>query len=223
MNIKSRAELIGDVIDKLIRAGKYTLLFSLIKAFRQGLVYGVKVRAPHALVLNLVWSSGPLRAIPGKVLHVTRIHALGLALSSVIFTLTTTLLRQLQFTLKREPSGSLALSRDTTSRWWHGALGGFLVGYCMWGDFSSSVHMQMMMYIASRVLVALYHVVSQRLGFKGTVKHYRIYSGLLWALLMTLIQVEPETLQSSMRASLNYVFFQSKRFSCFKDLIVQHR
>lgn len=213
---------VREIIDDMIKSGKYIALFTILKAFRQGVVYGTKVRAPHALVLNLVWGSGPLIAIPRKVFQVTKTHAMGLALSSVIYTLVTQILKQTNFRLTRE-SGSLVVSRIPAVQWWHAALGGFLVGYFAWGDYTSGVHMQMMMYIASRLLVAMYLLISEKAGFTGTAQHYRIYSGLLWATLMTILCVEPAVLQASMRKSLEYVFLETNRFTGFRDLFICHK
>lgn len=222
MPLSDHTEAVKEIINDMIKSGKYVALFTLLKAFRQGLVYGTKVRAPHALVLNLVWGSGSLTAIPGKVFQVTKTHALGLALSSVIYTLVTQLLKHANFRLTRE-SGSLVVSRVPAVQWWHATLGGFLVGYFAWGDYTSGVHMQMMMYIASRLLVALYLMISEKAGFVGTAQHYRIYSGVLWATLMTILCVEPEVLQASMRKSLEYVFLETHCFSSFRDLVIRHR
>jgi peroxisomal membrane protein 4 len=38
-----------NTIDKFIAAGNYKDFLSIIKGFRNGLVYGVKIRFPHAL------------------------------------------------------------------------------------------------------------------------------------------------------------------------------
>lgn len=218
----SHHSLVVQTVDEMIKSGKYLALFTLIKAFRQGLVYGVKVRAPHALVLNLVWGSGPLRAIPKKVFAVTKTHALGLAYSSVIFVVVTRLLQMMTFNVRTE-SGSLVVARAPPSlRWWHSAAGGFLIGFLAWGDASSGVHQQMMMYIVSRLVVALYQIASERVGFEGSAMQYRVYSGCLWALLMTLLTVEPESLQASMRKSLEYVFLENKYFSSFQSLFLRH-
>lgn len=201
------------LIDELIRKRKYILFFMLVKAFRQGIVYGTKVRAPHATVLNLVWGSGPWIAIPRKVFEVTKTHALGLGMSGVIFTLVTQLLTT-KVIWRAGDRGAL--------KPWHSAVAGFLVGFYAWGDPTSAVHMQMMMYILPRLAVALYHIASEAVDFKGTKQHYRIYSGLLWATLMVLVNTKPQTLQISMRKSLEYIFSENGSFTGFNDLILRH-
>jgi peroxisomal membrane protein 4 len=43
---------------------KYQPLLALIKGARNGLVYGVKVRFPHALVMTLLFSRAESVAVP---------------------------------------------------------------------------------------------------------------------------------------------------------------
>lgn len=208
------------VIDEIIRSGKYALLFSLIKAFRDGLVYGTKVRAPHATVLELVWGSGPPRNIPGKVLRITATHAFGLGFASVIFTLVTRLLRTLQEVAKgTADSPSLTVQRTYSSTWWHHSLAGFLIGYLAWGNISNKVHQQMLIYVVSRLMVALLNLYSHRVGYHATPHHYRLFSGAMWAMLMTILFMSPGSLQVNMRKSLEYVFLESNRFSSIRELI----
>lgn len=221
---KNEAGLVVEVLNEMIRSGKYALIFTLIKAFRQGLVYGAKVRAPHATVLELVWGSGSLQKIPGKVLRLTSTHALGLGFSSVIFTIVTRLLRALTTMTQqnRETSSSLVHSEASPSTWWHHTVAGFLVGYFAWGNATSKVHQQMLIYVVSRLLVAVLQIVSLRVGYNATPLHYRLFSGAMWALLMTILFAVPRCLQVNMRKSLEYVFLETDRFTCIRELIGRH-
>lgn len=217
------ARFIREVVDTMIRCGKYHLLFVLIKSLRQGIVYGTKIRAPHATVLELVWGSGPLRKIPGKVLRVTATHAASLGLSAFIFSIVTRLLGALRGQrLHSWNSTSLANQNASSRVWGHYTIAGFLIGYLAWGKMSNKVHQQMLIYVVSRLLVALFQIVSQRRHFTATPQHYRLFSGTMWAILMTILCTSPGSLQVNMRRSLEYVFLQSDRFSCFHDLIIRH-
>lgn len=223
MGERSFARFIYEVVDTMIRCGKYHLLFILIKSLRQGIVYGTKIRAPHATVLELVWGSGPLRKIPGKVLRVTATHAAGLGFSSLIFAIVTRLLGALRGArLRSGNSTSLTGACTSSPVWWHYTIAGFLVGYLAWGKISSKVHQQMLIYVVSRLLVAFFQLASHRRHYTATPEHYRLFSGSMWAILMTILCASPGSLQVNMRKSLEYVFLQTDRFSCFHDLIMRH-
>lgn len=193
-----------DMIDRMIKSGDFDILFTALKGFRNGVVYGARVRAPHALVLNLVWSKAPYRTIPAKIFSVTKAHAIGLGFSSVIFAVVRGALRALQ--------GREAL--------WHTTLAGFLLGAVCWGDVGSAVHMQMMMYMLSRIVCAWYHLVVSRFSLRVPSYAFRAYMGALYAITLTLLAVRPETLQSSMRHSLAYIFTDSSKFSSWYDVFV---
>lgn len=188
----------------MIASGDFALLFTALKGFRNGVVYGTRVRAPHALVLNLVWSKAPYRTIPGKVLQVTKTHALGLGWSAVVFALTRGILQRLQ----------------GTRQIWHDALAGFLIGFLFWGNPSNGVHIQMMMYMIARVICALYHLLSARMRLNIPTKAYRFFSGALWSCTILFLLYEPQMLQSSMLQSLRYIFQDSGRFNNWYDLLV---
>lgn len=65
--------------EKFILNPKYRPLLVLIKAIRNGLVYGAKVRFPHALVMVFLFRPGTLREKIRMVYKATRQHALNLA------------------------------------------------------------------------------------------------------------------------------------------------
>lgn len=48
-----------DTITQLILDPKYHDILSIVKGFRNGIVYGAKVRFPHALVMTFLFKSGP--------------------------------------------------------------------------------------------------------------------------------------------------------------------
>lgn len=193
-----------ELVNRMIQSGDFDVLFRCLKGFRNGVVYGTRVRAPHALVLNLVWSKAPYRTIPRKVWDVTLQHALGLGGSAVTFA-------AVRGALERIRGHSSVL---------HDGLAGFMIGFVFWGNSCSNVHLQMMMYMLSRVLCALYNVVVSRANLKVPSFMYRVYMGVLWAATVIVLSVSPTALQSSMRQSLEYIFYESSRFTNWYDLLV---
>lgn len=194
-----------DRLNRMIRSGDFDVLFTSLKGFRNGVVYGTRVRAPHALVLNLVWSKAPYKSMPRKIFEVTKTHALGLGFSSVIFTVVRALLRSLQ-------GGRSAV--------WHTTVAGFLVGFLCWGDVASAVHLQMMMYMLSRVICAYYHLIVKKFNVQVPALSFRIYMGVLYSMVMTLLLLHADTLQPSMRQSLEYIFSDSSKYTSWYDVFV---
>lgn len=47
-----------DAINQLIFDPKYQDILSILKGFRNGVVYGAKVRFPHALVMTILFKTG---------------------------------------------------------------------------------------------------------------------------------------------------------------------
>lgn len=48
-----------DALNQLILDPKYHDVLTIVKALRNGIVYGAKVRFPHALVMTVLFKSGP--------------------------------------------------------------------------------------------------------------------------------------------------------------------
>jgi peroxisomal membrane protein 4 len=63
-------------------------LLAVVKAARNGAVYGAKVRFPHALVMVFMFRSGTIRQKVQLVFKATRTHASNLARFAVIYKMT---------------------------------------------------------------------------------------------------------------------------------------
>ncbi|KAI8855197.1 hypothetical protein BC829DRAFT_412426 [Chytridium lagenaria] len=50
-----------DAFNQILTSEKYHDLFAIIKGFRNGAVYGAKIRFPHALVMTFLFRSGTAR------------------------------------------------------------------------------------------------------------------------------------------------------------------
>lgn len=193
-----------DRINTMIASGDFDILFHALKGFRNGVVYGTRVRAPHALVLNLVWSKSPYSSMPAKIFKVTKTHALGLGYSAALYAVVRGVLRWMQ----------------GTTHMWHNALAGFLIGACFWGDANNGVHIQMMMYILARLICGLFHLITNKLAVPVPSYAYRVYMGGLWSLVILFLVYSPDKLQSSMTQSLQYIFQESNKFSSWYDVFV---
>merc|ERR550532_2264629 len=66
-------------INQLLASGKYHSILALIKGFRNGLVYGAKIRFPHALVMTFLFKGGPLLTKARAIFDATYTHSTNLA------------------------------------------------------------------------------------------------------------------------------------------------
>ncbi|KAH8145085.1 uncharacterized protein LAJ45_10865 [Morchella importuna] len=118
-------------------------LLTILKGLRNGLVYGTKVRFPHALVMVLLFRTGTLRSKATQILTATRTHATNLGLFVTLYKTTMLALRHLSPTGKERSADSFVA----------GALGGYVVFGR--GGSGNSVNMQIVVYVFARVVLAL--------------------------------------------------------------------
>eukprot|EP00758_Cryptobia_borreli_P008330 Tbor_TRINITY_DN5381_c2_g1::TRINITY_DN5381_c2_g1_i2::g.4640::m.4640/K13350/PXMP4, PMP24; peroxisomal membrane protein 4 len=133
-------------MNRMILSGDYRILLDAIKGYRNGFVYGVKVRAPHSLVMNLLWSRGPIDVMAKKIVKASIMHGSKLAQFAFVFKMFHGLLSKLS------PSGTQE---------WHAALIGGICGALFWGDHNPIV-VQVNMYVLSRILSGfLFHFIDK--------------------------------------------------------------
>ncbi|KAI4850850.1 peroxisomal membrane protein 4 [Aureobasidium sp. EXF-8845] len=190
---------------------------SLLKALRNGLVYGTKVRFPHALVMILLFRSGPLSSKLSSVLKATKQHARNLATFAFLY-------KFLMLAQKSIRPQGKELSSDSFVA---GAVG----GYYVFGRSRSSVNQQIVIYVAARVVLAAASLAVQprgdntllggKYGGRGGMgivglsdknreavrKHaWPVFASLSWACVMWLFRFYPDMLQPSLRSSMTYLW-----------------
>ncbi|KAJ8298893.1 hypothetical protein KUTeg_022953 [Tegillarca granosa] len=67
-------------INRLLASGAYQPALSVIKGFRNGAVYGAKIRFPHALVMTLLFKRGSLKEMAKGIAEATYTHSRNLAM-----------------------------------------------------------------------------------------------------------------------------------------------
>jgi len=187
----------------MIRSGDYKLLLDLIKGFRNGFVYGCKVRAPHALLMTLLWSRGPIDEMAQKIFKAIRIHAMNLAKTAFTVKLVIGLLAKLQ---------GAALP-------WHTAAAGAIAGGLFWSE-NNPVNVQVLLYLLSRVLSALAFVYMEKNQVKAPSNAFRIYAATIWAAIIFLFYNYPQTLQTSLASSMNYIYLESSKYDSLRNLLL---
>jgi len=208
-------------------------VLSLIKGIRNGIVYGSKVRFPHALVMIFLFRSGTFRQKALLVLKATRQHAHNLALFALIYKSALHIL--------------LRLSPHQKPRSLDPFVAGMLGGYVVFGRSRSSVSQQIVIYVFARSMLGLAKLAIQPRGTTSAVTPGRAYgdvyrggwevvkstkireaieknawpvfASMSWAGVMWLFWWHPDVLQPSLRSSMNYIYVESDTWDSFRTLV----
>lgn len=206
-------------LERFILNPKYHQPLVLVKAIRNGLVYGTKVRFPHAFVMVMLFRSGTIREKLWLVFKATRQHATNLAKFAFLY-------KSSMLALKNVNGGK----EESV----HTFLAGLFGGYWVFGhgkSASSSVNQQIVIYVFARVVLALAKLMVQPPGDNSLVggaygghggrgmlglneqqletlrKHsWPVFASLSWASVMWLFRWYPETIQTSLRSSMTYMY-----------------
>ena len=100
---------------------------AVIKGIRNGLVYGAKIRFPHALVMTFLFREGDVVSKLYWILQATKQHALNLGKFVGIFKLIMLLLH------KYSPSALLKQQGEAKSVDWRPFVAGVVGGYVVFG------------------------------------------------------------------------------------------
>lgn len=194
----------ASLVENAIKSGDYKWLFDAIKGFRNGLVYGCKVRAPHSLVMNLLFSRdlGP-NEMAKRIFNATKQHGMNLAKFAFVF---------------KSCIGILAKAQGGPAPW-HAFVVGGLCGYLFWGE-NSPVNVQVNMYLLSRIISGFLFLLMTKYQLNLGPSAFRLYASLMWACVMFLFYHYPNVLQNSLQTSMNYIYRESDRYSNFNDLVL---
>jgi peroxisomal membrane protein 4 len=88
----------------------------------------------------------------------------------------------------------------------HALIAGAVGGYFIWGRYSA-VNYQIVLYLASRVMVAMYKRLLER-GGVGSVsdRTYRLGAAAVWGIVMMLFEQSPEVLHPSLKSSMDEIY-----------------
>ncbi|XP_067936354.1 peroxisomal membrane protein 4-like isoform X3 [Watersipora subatra] len=182
----------------------YHSILAILKGLRNGAVYGAKIRLPHAFVMTFLFRSGPLKEKLAWILDATRQHSTNLA----------------KFVFIYKSLCKLFSWSEGKPKQYHSAIAAFVGGYIVFGK-RTSVNEQINMYLLSRILFGL-----TRLGIeKGYVRDpkvetFPIFAAIVWGIVLWLFEYYPNTLQSSLRSSMTYLYHDSERWTSIWDFLV---
>lgn len=202
----------------------YRPLLEILRSSRNGIVYGGKIRFSHALVINLLYRSGPIKPRLKQVLKATKEHSVVLAAFAIVYKTAVNVLKQEQ--VLGEKVG--------LAKFLAGAFAGWVVYSQHFDTFNPGITHQITLYCFLRVLIAVGKILldlalqcrqpslrikgdlvkfndlndAQVRRFKSKIynKLWKYFAVLTWALVMFIYDYQPQYLQSSLRHSMAYIY-----------------
>ncbi|GAA96043.1 hypothetical protein E5Q_02704 [Mixia osmundae IAM 14324] len=231
-------------LDRLVADPRYRDILAIVKGARNGLVYGAKVRFPHALVMTVLFHSTPWSQRARFVYNATKQHSLNLCKFVTIYK--TALL------LQRYLNGGKERSLDTF-------FAGLIGGWTVFGE-RNAVNEQIVLYVVSRVVTSALPRQSTPASRSGTGKPvamvpqgsaptanaaakasassvpnppgwpyprplppdskvFEVVAAATWGAVMWLFAHRRQNLQSGMVNSMQYLYLDSEVWSGVKTLI----
>lgn len=212
------------ILESIILNPKYADYLAILKAARNGAVYGAKVRFPHALVMIFLFRSGTVREKISLILRATKTHAQNLAKYAMVYKLTMLVLKHM---------GSTPGKEGKFDTFFAGLLGGYLVfGRRSKRGHISSVSKQIVIFVFARVVLAAAQLSIQ--PHMGIIKNpemtkrisydaWPVFAALSWGSVMWLFRWYPDTVQSGLRSSMDYIYVQSDHWDSLRNFIVYNK
>lgn len=178
---------------------------SAIQGLSNGVFYGAKIRFTHSLVMSILFSSGSVRQRLKKILHSTKDHAKNLGCFVFIFKSIVCLLVKL---LKRQ---------SPVIHFFSAAIG--TISYIE----DSPINTQTAFYLLSRGLMGGVKLLNKKkiinTGKWIEKNSFSITTILCWGSVMTLFEVYPKSLQSSLTNSMEFLYHDSNRWEGWRNCI----
>ncbi|OAP63634.1 hypothetical protein AYL99_02861 [Fonsecaea erecta] len=224
-------DVLKDTVESIILNPDLAPLLAIVKAARNGAVYGAKVRFPHALVMVFLFRSGTIREKVRLVLRATRQHARNLAFFATVYKSAMLILRLLNPATPGKEG-----PYDTF-------FAGLLGGYVVFGrGKQGSVNQQIVIYVFARVILALARLSieppsatsttptptlwTQRLSpeVKAKIQNnaWPVFASLSWAFVMYIFRWQPESIQPSLRSSMKYIYVNSDYWDSFRNFLIHN-
>ncbi|KAI6045044.1 Tim17/Tim22/Tim23/Pmp24 family-domain-containing protein [Pisolithus marmoratus] len=189
---------------------------AILKGARNGFIYGVKVRFPHAVVMSILFGRGNWITRLQGILRATKEHAFNLAKFVSLYK--TTLL------LQRKVNGGKERGCDPF-------VAGLIGGYIVFGD-RSAVNEQIVFYVVSRVLASFLpraksdNSASSALATEAVVRpippdarYFSLFAALSWGAVMWLFKHQGQTIQPGMFNSMTYLYRDSEVWTDLRTLL----
>ncbi|XP_039200645.1 peroxisomal membrane protein 4 [Crotalus tigris] len=194
-------------VNSLLQQRRYQTTLALLKGFRNGAVYGVKIRAPHALVMTFLFKSGSLKEKLKAILQATYLHSRTLA--CFVFIYKGLMAMQSRMQGKKVPFQSF--------------LAAFIGGWLLFGE-NNNINSQINMYLLSRILFGLSRLAVEK-GYIPQPKQdpFPLFTALVWGIVLWLFEYHRHTLQPSLQSSMTYLYDDSNVWHDISDFLIHNK
>ena len=171
------------------------------------MVYGAKIRFPHALVMTFLFGRGTPREKLNFIFRATKQHALNLGTFTPLYKFLTIVLRRLY-----EATGGKGAVPQ-----WHSLVAGLIGGYYVFGE-RTPVNEQIVLYSSSRIIASFLPRAEVGKDWpagkpKPTDKSwFAAYATITWGVVMYLHQYRRETMQAGMVNSMDYLYHNAEKW-----------
>ncbi|KNE65003.1 hypothetical protein AMAG_10669 [Allomyces macrogynus ATCC 38327] len=177
---------------------------ALLKGLRNGLVYGAKIRFPHALVMTFLFRDGSFTSKMKLVLEATQQHSWNLGRFVFIYKSLLLALRKLQGGKESRVDAFLA-----------GTVGGYLI----FGK-NNNINQQIVMYLFSRIMIGLAKLAVEKNVIPDPPQDpFPLFAAVVWGIVMWLFRHHRDTLQASLQASMQYLYNDSDVWNSLRNWI----
>lgn len=179
-------------------------VLSVLKAARNGAVYGAKIRFPHALVMSVLFGRGSAQDRARFVYRATRQHATNLLKFAALYKAVTIFLRTLRGQGHAAPSLTSPGVPDQLGALLAGALGGYVV----FGE-RNAVNEQIVLYCTARIVSSFLPRAKVGADWPATKpvptdnKVFRAFATITWALIMWDFVARRQSLQNGLVVSMD--------------------
>ncbi|KAJ7456661.1 peroxisomal membrane protein 4 [Mycena latifolia] len=208
-------------LEAIISNPAYQPYLAILKGARNGFVYGVKVRFPHALVMSILFGRGDWQSRLRVIYRATKQHAFNLAKFVSLY--------KTFMLIQQKANGGKPRSSDTF-------LAGLLGGYFVFGE-RSAVNEQIVLYVVSRVVSSFipragspYSSSAPPAAGSAIVKpmppdsrYFTFFAALSWGAVMWLFEHRGETIQPGMFNSMTYLYRDSESWKNLRTLLWVNR
>ncbi|CAL1535981.1 unnamed protein product [Lymnaea stagnalis] len=193
-----------DAVNALLASGEHKHILSVIKGFRNGAVYGAKIRFPHALVMTLLFRNGSFKDKVIAIVEATYTHSRNLALFVFAF-------KGLTSTLSWGESKSHQL---------HAFLSAFCAGFVIFGKYNK-VNEQINLYLLSRVIYGLAKLlVQKKIIQEPKTNLFPWFAAIMWGTTLWMFEYQKSCLQSSLVSSMTYIYKDSDKWTSLRDFLL---
>ncbi|KAJ8049477.1 Peroxisomal membrane protein 4 [Holothuria leucospilota] len=201
------ASLFVESVNRLLASGEYFDILSIIKGLRNGAVYGVKVRFPHALVMTFLFGRGTTLEKFQGILQATYTHSKNLAKFVFLFKSMMVLLQRM----------------EGKEQHFHPFIAGVIGGYLVFGE-NNKINSQINMYLLSRILFG----AARLLVKKGIIQEpkrdpFPIFAAIVWGIVMWQFYSHKEVLQPSLQNSMTYLYRDSNIWNDIWDFLIYNK